>query len=757
VVDNETNVTYFSVNWGNYPNGLDTTYVHEFCIPEDACVTFTIRDSYGDGICCEFGEGSYEVFLEGNLLFSGGEFESSESVAFNCKPGTVCTTAIPVDEGTYTTETANYWYVFTPTVTGIYNISTCDLNNCNTKIWIYDNCAVTTTESNTGTIYFNDNNPECGAAAFLEVPMGPPTTYYIRIGDTANDCENTGSINWELSYVGPVVGCTDLDACNYSPLAGEDDGSCLFNGDEGCPGPDLMIFQSVLQNSLRMDSVEVGIGDCYIEEGCLKGYGVRQVIRFTTHFRNIGEIDFLIGDANPDNPQFNYENCHEHLHYEGYAEYTLYDTNSEETPAGVKNGFCVIDLECNGGGMPQFNCNYMGVTAGCGDIYDAQLPCQWIDITDTEDGTYTLVNRVNWDNSPDLLGRFEADMSNNWAQVCINIFTEANGDRNFEVATTCEPFVDCAGEIYGSAQPDCTGVCNGGTVTGDINSDGIQAMEDAQNYVTQILGDDITPTPCNDLNDDNAITVYDAALLASCLNFGAAHQHAETGIHDHCDFPQGLSNPNQLVTLSIGDVNFTEKYIDINVLNAESAINAYQFTMSGVEIMTVENLIDPAVYPITPSAVPGGNMVIGISYEDSLIVKSPVEQPLCRIRYNNITNDEICIASIISVVNQDYEETMTAIAGECEMITGISNPLTVIEASISPNPTKGDAILTFPNTTNETFTLKITDALGKNIRTYENLGGNQHIIERSGLANGVYLYHLQSDTKTATGKLVIQD
>ncbi len=757
VVDNNTNVTYYSVNWGTYPNSVDSTYVHEFCIPQDACVSFTIRDSYGDGICCNYGDGGYKVILDGNVIGSGGEFDNNESFAFNCPPGTVCTTGIPVTEGTYTTGTTDYWYTFTPTQAGIYSISTCGLNNCNTKIWIYDNCGTTPQESNVGTIYYNDNNPECGAAAVLEVPMGPPYVYYIRIGDTANDCDNMGSIDWELSYVGPVTGCTDPEACNYSPLATEDDGSCIYNGEEGCPGPDLAILENVMQNSLRMDSIQINPGDCFIEEGCIEGYGMRQILRFTTHFRNVGEIDFLIGEASPDNPQFNYENCHEHLHYEGYAEYVLYDENAAEALNELKNGFCVIDLECNGGGMFQFSCNYMGVTAGCGDIYDSYLDCQWIDITNIEDGTYTLVNRVNWDNSPDFLGNYETNLSNNWAQACINIYTEANGSRNFELVETCEPFEDCAGEIYGAAQPDCTGECNGTVLMGDLNADGVQAMEDAHDYITQILGNDIIASSCNDLNADGEISVYDAALMASCLNYGAAHVHPETNAHDHCNFPTGLTNPNDLVTLSINDINFAEQYIDIDVVNPDNAINAYQFTMSGIEIMTVENLVEPAMYPITPNTVPGGDMVIGISYQDSLIFKSSIEQPLCRIYYSNITNDEICIASIKSVVNQDYEQTTTAIGGECIMVTGVSNPLTLIEANISPNPTKGDAILTFPNTTNEIFTLSITDATGRAIRTYENLRGNQHTITRDELAAGVYLYHLQSDTKTATGKLVISD
>lgn len=51
--------------------------------------TFTIYDSYGDGICCAYGSGSYEL-VDGasNVLVSGGAFGSSESTVF-CVPSAV--------------------------------------------------------------------------------------------------------------------------------------------------------------------------------------------------------------------------------------------------------------------------------------------------------------------------------------------------------------------------------------------------------------------------------------------------------------------------------------------------------------------------------------------------------------------------------------------------------------------------------------------------------------------------------------------
>jgi hypothetical protein len=49
----------------------------------DGCYTFTIFDSYGDGICCAYGTGDYAVTDGcGTVLASGGAFASSESTGF---------------------------------------------------------------------------------------------------------------------------------------------------------------------------------------------------------------------------------------------------------------------------------------------------------------------------------------------------------------------------------------------------------------------------------------------------------------------------------------------------------------------------------------------------------------------------------------------------------------------------------------------------------------------------------------------------
>ncbi len=74
---NSANTELFS--GGPYPKGIaGTTILDTFCLP-NGCYNFTIMDSYGDGICCSFGNGSYLLKdAAGHNLASGGSFGNDE-------------------------------------------------------------------------------------------------------------------------------------------------------------------------------------------------------------------------------------------------------------------------------------------------------------------------------------------------------------------------------------------------------------------------------------------------------------------------------------------------------------------------------------------------------------------------------------------------------------------------------------------------------------------------------------------------------
>jgi thiol-disulfide isomerase/thioredoxin len=55
--------------------GNNTMYTEEIVLLGNDCYVFTIFDSFGDGICCAYGEGFYHlVDAAGNVLIEGGEF-----------------------------------------------------------------------------------------------------------------------------------------------------------------------------------------------------------------------------------------------------------------------------------------------------------------------------------------------------------------------------------------------------------------------------------------------------------------------------------------------------------------------------------------------------------------------------------------------------------------------------------------------------------------------------------------------------------
>ena len=724
--------------------------IDTFCIPQNECLTFTIFDGFGDGI---IDGGGYELTLNGEILATNGDFGLTESVEINCPEGTSCSKAIPIEEGKQVAPQADSWYVFMPDSIGTYTISTCDANNCDTQIWVYDRCESVQVGDNEGFIFFNDD--ACGIQAAVNALLDAGRSYLIRISDKGDDC-NDQPIPWSLTYNGPIIGCTDPTSCNYNPLATGDDGSCIPQGNPDCPnGPDLSIREDILRSSMKVDIID-NQDDCLINEGCLKGFGRREVIRFTTRFENIGEQDYYIGAPSTESNQFTFDNCHNHFHYDNYAEYLLYNDNGDRLPAGFKSGFCVVDLLCTSGNN-KYGCNNMGLTVGCSDEYNSTLDCQWIDVTDYPDGNYTFIARVNWGNQPDLVGRVEKNLTNNWSQACLTL-DRSSGNLVATVAETCPIIEDCEGTPYGNVQKDCTGVCGGTTLMGDLDNNTQQDRQDVAQYLSMILEEETPVTPCNDLNGDAALTVYDAALLADCLSFGQAHQHPEQGLHNHCDFPAGILNSLDTVQVKIAAFDDANKTIDLAIKNTSTDIVAFQLQLSGITIQSVENLLDSSNFSPQLQTNIQEAMIVGLATDNSKISQSRAYQSFLRIHYLEITNPIACIKQITDIINGDFQQVITTIEGDCldVMLTDTKQLAVDRQISIAPNPFNHTALLTFPNPNKEVFTVRILDAAGR-LQTYHTgITGNRFEINRQGLSNGLYFIQLVGEQNWMVGKLVVE-
>lgn len=704
------------------------------CVTSGSCLIFTIYDTYGDGI---YAPGGYWLYQDGVQIATGAAFGFSAMHPIACPPGMFCTSALPAVAGTYTAAFDNTFYTFTAPTTGTYNITTCGMNTCNTKIWVYTACqGLMLDEGPPGTYAFNDD-ASCGTQADLNVVMMAGQTYYIRIGDNLDDC--TGTIDFTISYVGPIQGCMDPTACNFNPMAVVDDGSCIYYPNPGCAGPDLEIDSVTLVNSLNMMTITAS--GCDVDEGCVTGYGTRYVIAFTTKINNIGSLDYYIGNPGTQPNMFNLVNCHGHAHYEGYGDYRLYDMAGNLIPAGHKNGFCVIDL-C---GMGQYTCGNMGISVNCYDVYGAGTQCQWVDITDVPDGDYRMAVIINSHHLPDAMNHYEINHVNNATQICINITRNLQGIPSFSVLPNCTQYVDCMGIPGGAAMPDCDGICGGPGIYGNLNGDTKLDTVDVFEYDNLLESNTGVASTCNDLNGDGSLSVYDAALALWCVKTPHHPHPAGSGFND-CNFPHDIINPNDSAGLAISNVNFAAGYMDIELKCKTADINAYQFSVKGVTVTNIVSLADPVEFPVDARIVSGTNQAFALSAVDSNLLRSPNPQPLCRIYFSAVTDTLICIDQIRDIVNQDAERTITYIYGNCFIAspTGIAPTPGAFAVSLVPNPVNNTAWLLLPADV-KPVNVEVIDMTGRvtELRSQEVHGRRQ--IDMSHLSDGLYLLRVTTE------------
>lgn len=81
VIDDYGDVIAFG---GPYDDFDDTLIEEAFCVPDEGCFEFVIYDAWGDGICCDYGYGYYELIDEdGYVMYeSDGQYGFFESTLF---------------------------------------------------------------------------------------------------------------------------------------------------------------------------------------------------------------------------------------------------------------------------------------------------------------------------------------------------------------------------------------------------------------------------------------------------------------------------------------------------------------------------------------------------------------------------------------------------------------------------------------------------------------------------------------------------
>lgn len=285
----------------------------------------------------------------------------------------------------------------------------------------------------------NDDGAAPGEAdsadAYLEYTFAKAGTYYVAVSGQANSGYNpvtgrgdrsasTGPYTLQLKNISPPV---DL-LPDLMPWASRSRGYLYdYEIDKLTePGHVLLRFSTTSANQ--------GAGPLELRGGEVTGDEAQNVYQRIYNNRG-GHTDHLAG-------QFVYHPSHGHIHFEDYARYRLREVTPEGKvgdviAGGQKTSFALLDTDKYDITLPDARqgAHYteagqiQGISVGWADVYEADLPDQWIDITGVPRGTYWL--EVVIDPKNNLI---ESDETNNRARIKVTIGSTQDLDDEIDEA-----------------------------------------------------------------------------------------------------------------------------------------------------------------------------------------------------------------------------------------------------------------------------------------------------------------------------------
>ncbi|MFL5618958.1 MAG: lysyl oxidase family protein [Gemmatimonadaceae bacterium] len=259
--------------------------------------------------------------------------------------------------------------------------------------------------------------------------------------------------------LGIAIACTATDTLTRAALTPT---SALRSS--GTPNtsalPDLIVDSKSTQNNWVTRVEDFPASFCSVQEGGVTA-GTHTVIRFTVTTPNIGQGDVFVGsplahmDPNGDGSftdsdgLYEFATCHQHFHFQHYAEYKLIGPDGYVWKA-AKRGFCMLDTDPfnvnNGDGTWTYrSCGtttrdgFQGISSGWADTYVFKLGGQYF-VLDGGDGqpvvppgVYTIQVQVNPAYAPDKKG--VCPRVTDPATGLCHQFEETNYANNFGSAT----------------------------------------------------------------------------------------------------------------------------------------------------------------------------------------------------------------------------------------------------------------------------------------------------------------------------------
>ncbi|MGB1364116.1 MAG: hypothetical protein ACPG56_05775 [Flavobacteriales bacterium] len=174
----------------------DLTGCGDTCLDGGILYEFNISDVYSDGMCCAYGEGSYSIVVDGEVIATGGDFGASATERF-CAPAEACVQIVMVADN-YPSEQS--WSV---TADGV-EVLGAGLNGA------------------TATYYLGGCQPGCTdeAACNYDDSANVDDDSCLEL-DACGECGGSGvdTDGDGVCDAEEIAGCQDEAACNYNPAA----------------------------------------------------------------------------------------------------------------------------------------------------------------------------------------------------------------------------------------------------------------------------------------------------------------------------------------------------------------------------------------------------------------------------------------------------------------------------------------------------------------------------------------------------------
>jgi len=286
-------------------------------------------------------------------------------------------------------------------------------------------------------------------------------------GDTCGGfCGMCDSDNGYLCHQ-PSRTCQFSSTCdNLQPICG---GGC--NTDQHCGNdcecydtnndlPDLVINSTRMMEEVAIEEKNFDNTSCSWLDRCIEKPGLRRLLKFSFEILNQGLASFDFPSAGQNPHLYPYSACRDSIYLDKFVDFYLLNLNGDVVLTRRKKVYCSIEthrffdghnIDCY-----KYNpCYEESIVPGWSAVYktEAEIDCQYLDITDIAPGDYKLVVSVNTYRIV-----MEISYENNFASVNVTI-------PPLPTTEPTETTVATTGATSAATSGDTSGAATSGTAT----------------------------------------------------------------------------------------------------------------------------------------------------------------------------------------------------------------------------------------------------------------------------------------------------